>query len=229
MLILGHSGTGKTSLIKNVLMPGIKSIPSESTRESYELLCAPKNRHKTILVDTPGNPLFFNELKEQLEAVGAGQFLGIINVVAYGFTDPRHITPDRDVPPAYASSDRKVNADRLSIERQAELEFLRIWLVSNNWLHDKINWLVTIVNKYDLWAEYQSEVLSYYQPGSEYGDTICDIIGRANYEVMPACGDPDHLGQYRSQGANVRMVSPEEIRSKNSDLLAKIWSYAPPK
>jgi hypothetical protein len=83
---------------------------------------------------------------------------GIINIVSYGYHEglasgDQVVLPDGTVDPAY-----------LQQRRLAEIESLKGWVRVFS-ANRRVSWVITVINKADLWWDKQEEVLQYYQGG----------------------------------------------------------------
>ncbi len=239
ILVVGYTGTGKTALITNLLASEPVEI-LESTKQAEEravkIPLTKKSKQypqripdkylrgpNVILVDTPGNVMFKSELEKQLGHLGSGQFLGIVNVVAAGYNDSAAFRLETDDPPAYLDNG-EVNPDYLQSNREQDLKFLKDWFHGNQWLHDRVRWMITAVNKYDLWSPEKMRILDYYGREGVYGKSIGEIIGSANYFVEGVCAaEPTgKAGHFRARqfAAEDLVASKEELASQNSRFLA---------
>ena len=217
ILVVGNTGTGKTALVRNLLASEpLPEPPDESTKYSEEII----GKNNVILVDTPGNRPFVSELNKQLEQVGAGRFLGVLNVVAAGYNDSLARSVKEDDTPAYLD-DGSLNESFLREWRDDDLKFLNDWFLSQRWLQGRVGWMITAINKYDLWNADESNVMAYYGKEGEYGKKIADIIGRANYFTVAVCAaEPTRTaGRFRGRTIEDILISHEELTIRNSKFL----------
>ncbi len=220
ILIVGNTGVGKTSLVNALLAPeshrGVARQSTTSTKLSGTHIGMSGS---VILVDTPGNRLFRSELEKQLQQVVQGGVLGVINVVAYGYTDSRAWRPESDEPSAYESPGI-VNQEYLASARAREFDFLRQWFKGP--LREQVHWMLTVVNKYDLWWRDRGEVLEYYGNNGHYGRTAVRTLGGANYSVTPTCAAPLSQRIFRGARLGDEPLSNSEIEGANELFLGQL-------
>ncbi|MBT3703367.1 MAG: hypothetical protein HOE62_15990 [Alphaproteobacteria bacterium] len=223
VLVVGNTGTGKTALVENVIA-GRKHAEAKfkSTKDIVEYM-ADRPGVPFLVADTPGNEAFFEVLEEALDKLPTKHFLGIVNVVSYGYNDSYSIRPEDDSPQAYLpDSDGEINSSYLESQREKDLVFLERWLMKRRGMHDKINSILTVVNKYDLWSVDEDEIAAYYGPEGEYGKRICEAIGEARYDFVMACGEPKLGTNFRGRVPKVSAVGADTVQQKNSECVAKI-------
>jgi hypothetical protein len=86
---------------------------------------------------------------------------GIINVVSYGYHEWR--IEEREKP---TSPDGSIKEEYLEKHRDIEIELLSEWLPFFD--SKNVSWLITVVNKADLWWHEKDNVLKYYNSGKYY-------------------------------------------------------------
>ncbi len=218
VLVVGNTGTGKTAVVNNLLNP-YETLPPGSTREAAVVLAEPVSSVRILLVDTPGNELYHFLLEEHLDEIATGGVMGVVNVVSYGYNDPQARKPESDHPPAYLRE--QVNSDYLKRQRLDDLRYLDRWLISNTLIHDSIRWIITVVNKYDLWQEEYEDVIGYYGASGEYGRKILNILGEGdNYCVVASCAAKTPRG-FRARILEGPVVPDHEIRLRNLEFISK--------
>ena len=117
--------------------------------------------------------------------------------------------------PAFRDASNDVSPEYLDKEKESDREFLAEWFEGNKWMHGKIGWVITVVNKYDLWSSDSGDVETYYSAEGEYGKKISGAIGVAKYTTLFACGEPDNMAQFRGRTANVRAVGAKDVAIQN--------------
>lgn len=91
---------------------------------------------------------------------------GIINVVNYGYCYSSGIASDQ-IFRVGTNPYGEVKSEYLNLGRQTELGQLEEWipyLTSDT----KVKWVITAINKADIWYDKETEVLDYYQTGDYY-------------------------------------------------------------
>jgi hypothetical protein len=168
VLLCGTSGVGKSQFVLS-LQDGVASpIPTTDRTRGWRRAKLTKEGRKFELLDTPGQ-VGEAAIRRQahLEALKAKRF-GIINVVANGYHEG---TAPESHAIKLASNGYEVNPDFLAKNRQLEIDSLAEWSVELA----EAKWLVTLVNKADLWwhPETLERVLEHYKSSSSpYGAAL---------------------------------------------------------
>jgi GTPase Era involved in 16S rRNA processing len=163
ILVLGATGVGKTSFIDSITSEFPKAV-SRLNRTDF-VKTYPLQIEKKIFnfTDTPGQ---IQHKERRLEAIFQAMkgIDGIINVVSFGYHETK--TGKEDA----LTKSNKLKHDFLEKHRQVEINALNEWteLIGNQ---DSAKWLITLVNKADLWWNQKDEVLKFYQEG-KYFDTL---------------------------------------------------------
>ncbi len=178
VLVLGATGTGKTQMIRSFtefMPPAIHHLCRTQSVKSHSI----RNMDKAFkIIDTPGEheskPLRMDAIRS---ALGKG-VSGIINVASYGYHEGR--TGKNEA----IDSDGNVKADFLEKHREIEKTYLDEWTTI---LGDRrtTGWMITVVNKADLWWDRKDEVLEYYKSGS-YSESLGDAKSLGPI-VLPYC------------------------------------------
>lgn len=188
--VFGAGGVGKSTLGKLLNGQALTDI-QEPYDESWKIeeLNLAGDIHGRVLV-APGQiqraELRWPELYRQ---IASGNALGIINVVAYGYHSLNiESISEHDVFRSGMSTVHFLQA-YTKIRREAELLMLKKLVDGMAALTHPI-WMVTLVNKQDLWWPYRQAVREHYEKG-EYGRIIDDVtrkIGERSFqhEFIPA-------------------------------------------
>jgi len=119
----------------------------------------------------------------------------VIDVVAYGYNQSKHLSflaqsagPElleefkNEYRPLNAAG--RINPNYARRERELELYYLRSWasLVGKQ---SKLKWVITVVNKADLWRRHTEEVLDHYQGRGEYAAVIKQEFSEITHDVCP--------------------------------------------
>lgn len=190
ILLLGSTGVGKSSVLKSLInetMDALIRSPSTSDidRQSIRI-----NKEPVIIYDTPGQDCHESKREEIIRDVLADRIKlsGIINVVAYGYHERLGVL---DGALKISSNGRiKENSldEYLKKHRQLEIEFLLKEMSSLSSQNAK--WLITLVNKADMWWDTQYPVLQYYTSTSEpYYQSLHTLpkLKNINSMVLPYC------------------------------------------
>ena len=178
VLLCGTSGVGKSQFIRSLQEPVAAPIAAADRTRGWHKVKVTKDKRKLELLDTPGQ-IGEGALrrKAHLEALRAKHF-GIINVVANGFHEGTATEPDAivRVGDAYRAKDKF-----LTDSRKLEVQNLTEW---SRDLQDA-RWLITLVNKADLWWQPDTceSVLKYYSSTGPYGMRLKSWEGK--HVVLP--------------------------------------------
>ena len=190
-LTIGFSGTGKTELLRSVTRANIQDDPRMPTIHTTTGL-GTVGATKLVVVDTAGNvSLFETIVRQEIERAQSGGYLGILNVTAYGYNEPRggYRLSSKHVD-VYADDSNMVNPEFLEIERKNELAFLQRWLEIAS-ASGQIGWIFCAMNKYDLWRHQADEVRHHYGPDGPYGRLMREAFGRSflegKYQTCEVC------------------------------------------
>jgi len=178
VLVLGSSGVGKnnmqTSLTNELTFAVDRLNRTEFATDSRVRI----QKTPFIFKNTPGQTHHqtrrLNAIRQQM---AKGKF-GIINVVCFGYHEGVGNKTDA------IDSSGKVKQDYLEHCRKLEIDAVSEWssLLGSR---DTANWLITVVNKADLWWHQQEEVMHYYTSGA-YAQNLGDakVLGPI---VVPYC------------------------------------------
>lgn len=193
--IFGSSGSGKSCFLS--LFNGQK-FPKESTRYNEEFIFTLPNGRKIRFVDCPGQTSYLSERNKIRKRILKGDFHAIINVVCYGYNE----TENMDL--SIFDDQGNVRRQFLEDNRRIELNQLDEWIndIDNN---SKIKWILTLINKEDIWKETQEEVMTYYREGEYHRkinalSRVCPIHTRPHCSIIsPFGGRPMMLNLSESQ------------------------------
>ncbi len=194
VLVLGFSGAGKTSMLQYTFGIIEPEVDRERPTAEVRLYMLRLGQAKFRASDTPGHPILRHRLDQEIARLVRGDYQGVIDVVAYGYNQSKHLSYlaqgveqasledyNRYRPLTAAGS---VNPDYLKRERELELDYLRSWanLVGTQ---SKLKWVITVVNKADLWRRQMEKVLNHYQGDGEYAAIIKSEFPDIQHDVCP--------------------------------------------
>jgi hypothetical protein len=166
IIILGASGTGKTSL--SLRLRGLKSAVPRRLRTSVsETVRGKLDRKLRIkLIETPGG-LSEEPKKERFKAIQkamAERQLGIINVTSFGYHEGK---VDRS---QATTNDHAARKTYLESRRKDEILLLQEWVNLLAGSGGRAKWLITVCSKADLWWTPDTErtVMDYYESGDYF-------------------------------------------------------------
>lgn len=173
VLLAGATGTGKTNMVDSLteVMPAAISYMNRSTMTT----------NRRIRIGT--NPFDFidmveDDLKGAKRARDQRRVLRqpvniVVNVVSFGYHEYRVGRL------ADAVSKKRAQFKFLEQHRQVEIDKLTSWAPV---LGDTPGWLITLINKADLWWDRKDEVLGHYQHGT-YADELSRLTSMGVMEV----------------------------------------------
>lgn len=110
-----------------------------------------------------------------------GEIDGIINIVNYGYQSTEKTIVDT----VFKVGTIEVKEEYLRENRKRELEQIKEWMEFVN-AKGKVRWILTVVNKADIWYRKFDEVMDYYQRGA-YFQQITELHHVADLPIFPFC------------------------------------------
>jgi hypothetical protein len=161
----------------------------QSTTLDTEPYSAKIGRLSFIFEDSPGQDSNAS-LLEMLTRARDGDYLGVINLVSYGFQDSQ-------------GDSKKKFGKKKDIEeytkkvRENEVNFVRKFLFDRgsanaDGLIRNLKFVITVVNKFDLWHPLADEVRAHYV-GGPYGEVLQPF---GNRHVVCACAAGPQFGYF---------------------------------
>ncbi|CAK0775354.1 putative G domain-containing protein [uncultured Gammaproteobacteria bacterium] len=183
VLILGASGVGKTSL-RNALVDMISEVIAADDRTIF-----PSEQKIKLgtdffsVIDTPGQHQYISSSSITRLRFVEQEICGIINVVSDGYHE--YDTGGR-VRAQAIGPDGKTNSEFLVNHRKTELGSIAEWgtklrLTSNE------GWLITVINKADLWWHDKDRVIAYYKEGPYHNALTRSEMCKTAPVVLPFC------------------------------------------
>lgn len=177
ILIVGESGSGKSQFLATI--QGRKSFAHTRTRVTEKSKVVLPNGYCVRFYDTPGHQILKSERLKALNALNRRKYDGIVNIVCYG-----HQSVDNVEVSTIFHGD-VVREDYLNANKKKELKQVEEWLERID-RDSGVKWLLTIVNKADVWFEKSDEVLSYYREGL-YSQALASLQRFVKLDVIPYC------------------------------------------
>lgn len=158
ILVLGATGVGKSQLMNSLVNEMPQAISNMNRTEFKDDIYLKISTNIFVFVDTPGQEHHKSRRMEAIRDAMKEGVEGIINVVSYGYHESR-------VGKNVVFDDKgKIKQEFLKERRKVEIDLLKEW---TELLGDKetSKWLITLVNKADLWWHDKEKILSYYETG----------------------------------------------------------------
>lgn len=166
VIVFGESGTGKTQFINSLLSNNFTKGRTRLTERKRMVL---NNGRKILFFDTPGHQTLKEQRYKLGEFISQKKIAGIINVVSFGFNE----SDTADGINIFKVGTDEVKEEYLRENRKREISQLDDWIRYIN-AENKVKWIITIVNKADIWYENKSNVITYYENG-DYAKAIAGI------------------------------------------------------
>lgn len=185
VIVYGTTGAGKTEFVRSLLEENVDVVNPPRTRFNRSKRLVLKNGRKISFFDVPGHSSLKQQRQAITEMILKKKIKGIINVTTYGYNDAEE-AEDVTIFKVDNPGIPVVKNDYLSKNRQRELEQIREWesfITSSN----KIEWVITVINKADIWYKDREDVLYYYQNGLYYEYFIKAIERVCATCVFPYC------------------------------------------
>lgn len=185
VIIFGTTGSGKSEFVRALLNQEVDTVNPPRTRFYIGKRLILKNGRKIKFLDVPGHSSLKQQRTSVTELILRKKIRGIINVVTFGYNDAEE-SEDVTIFKIDNTENPVVKNDYLSKNRLRELEQIQEWesfITSTN----KVEWVITVVNKSDIWYKNKEEVLSYYQHGPYYEKFIKTIEKVCKTNVYPYC------------------------------------------
>ena len=165
--VFGYSGSGKSSFL-SMLRDGVPYTGS-TTRSTKIVTVTLPNGRKVDFYDCPGQDSYREQRTEIKHRIFDGKFHAVINVVCYGYNETdasayKVLDSNGVVKPKYLIDMRKRELNQL-----------------DEWQNDirsgcKLKWMMTLINKADIWWEDRREAHHYYSDAkTPYGTRINEI------------------------------------------------------
>lgn len=209
--VFGSSGSGKSSFLgslKGAYYNGESSRYTETV--TYRL----PNGRRLIFYDCPCQPSYRGERTQIKSEILKGKFHAIINVVCFGYNETDTMKID-DI----FDKNWEVRAQFLEENKKIELEQLKEW-IEDIYSTSKIKWLLTLINKEDLWKDNIENVISYYQNGA-YHQIIVGIEKACKLHVNSYCSK---MALFRGRTTRNNFSEKDKLE-RHRELIESISQY----
>lgn len=181
--VFGSSGSGKSSFLG--LIKG-KHYDGESTRYREVVKFTLPNGRRIHFHDCPGQVSYRSERTALKNEISNGKFHAIINVVCFGYNETANMSVKifdgkGNIKPEFMENNMKL-----------ELDQLKEWIYDIN-IKSKIKWILTLINKEDIWRGDSEKVNAYYESG-EYAGIINELNRICKLHILPFCSKISPFG-----------------------------------
>lgn len=210
VILYGESGAGKTQFLQTILGNGV--IVGSRTYDGYSENLVLEDGHIIEFIDTPGHQSLKPARKNMITMLAKGEIDGIINMVNYGYLSTE-LTPLDTV---FKVGSNEVKEEYLRENRKRELEQVKEWMEFVN-ANGKVRWILTVVNKADIWYANYNDVLDYYRQGDYYKQIealhhVADLpIFPFCSIIRPFCGRPMLLAMGEAEKRDMHSALYKEI------------------
>lgn len=181
IIVFGASGTGKTQFISQ-----LREIPPTKPKGTYRLMkhkIVLKNHGRRIhLYDTPGHILSKQARDDIKDEIIQNKIKGIINVVSYGYAEREKA----DTANVFKAGTNDVKQGYLNDCLNAELKLLDEW-VSAISKDNRVKWIITLINKADIWSGMEDDAFRYYSENGKYLDALNCALQHCKHYVLKYC------------------------------------------
>lgn len=181
VLVYGDSGVGKSQFLNT--LTGNNAYVTQRTRMNEKYILTLASGRVIEFIDTPGHQTASVIRKTALDYLTKGKIDGIINLVNYGYQDSEELQSHPEK--VFNVDTKEVKSSFLNDNRKLEIarteEFLDRLTPG---VH--LNWIITVVNKADIWFANKKDVYEYYTEG-EYGQKLASLIHSVKLYTAPFC------------------------------------------
>lgn len=186
VIVYGATGVGKTEFCRSLLERNLELTESPRTVLHQIEILVLKDGHKIKLYDLPGHVSYKANRDRVIELMAKQKVYGIINVVSYGYHEVQNAQNLKTFKVSNGEDVLNIDTQFQKDNLQREYEQAKEWRTGAN-LPCNLGWIITVVNKADIWFNKRDEILDYYQKDGNYSKSIFgDFSTRVRY-VYPYC------------------------------------------
>ena len=181
--IYGDSGVGKTQFLRTLTGKNSYLVVRDRTRNTVRHKMTLRTGRKIMLIDISGHASNKASRDSVLNDITRGKIKGLINVVNYGYQDSELLqaAPDQ----VFKVGSSEVKPEFLKENRKREIQRTKEF-VERIGPDVKMKWVITLINKADIWHKDKKEVETYYKSG-EYYTAIESLIRACRLELRSFC------------------------------------------
>ena len=174
--VFGSSGSGKSSFLG---MLNKNQYDGSSTRSLDIVKFTLPNGRRIHFYDCPGQVSYRSERNAVKTDILKGKFHAIINVVCFGYNETDQMS-------VKVFDDKgNIRPEFLETNRKIELDHLKEWIYDID-AKSKIKWILTLINKEDIWSCDTEIVHAYYKEG-EYAQIIKEMSKPCPFHILSCC------------------------------------------
>lgn len=181
--VYGDSGVGKTQFLRTLTGKNSYNLVKERTRDVKRHSMTLRTGRKIMLIDMPGHASSKRYRDEVLNEITRGKIEGLINIVNYGYQDSELLQEDPSS--VFKVGSYEVKQEFLNENRKREIQRTQEF-VERIGPDVKLKWIITVINKADVWHKNRQEVENYYMNG-EYNKTIEPLVKACSLKVRRFC------------------------------------------
>lgn len=179
IVIFGESGSGKSQLI--CALTNSKNSNIGRTRNIEKKYFRLPSGRRVALIDSPGHSTYQAQRYNLGDQIKAKKIRGIINVVSYGYCEA---DTAQDVS-VFKTGENVVKEEYLNINRKKEVAQLDDW---SRYVDGKNTaWIITLINKADIWHNKREDVLNYYENASPYAEKLSNYKNCCTLHTFEYC------------------------------------------
>lgn len=181
VLVYGDSGVGKTQFLNTLTGKNVYTV--QRTRAVQKFTLTLSDGKVVEFLDTPGHQTAGVIRGGTLDEMTRGKIDGIINLVDFGYQDSDELqkNPDR----VFNVDTKEVKESFLNENRKLEMSRTEEF-VGRIIPGVKIDWIITVINKADVWFAEKEDVYKHYTEG-EYGRLLSSLIHSVKLYTLPFC------------------------------------------
>lgn len=181
--VYGDSGVGKTQFLRTLTGKNSYLNIEERTRNVVHHKMTLRTGRKILLIDIPGHASNKDSRNVVLNKITRGKIDGLLNIVNYGYQDSELLQQDPSAVFKVGSSE--VKPEFLKENRKREIQRTEEF-VERIGPDVKLKWIITVINKADIWHKNKEEVEEYYKTGNYY-TAIQSLKKACSLEVRKFC------------------------------------------
>lgn len=223
VLVYGESGAGKTQFLSklcHVNNSEADDIPAR-TRDFHVYQLQLPDGHIIDFIDIPGHKTYKNIREKVRNQIQNGEICGLINIVAYGYL----FTNEVDISTVFKGCSSEVKSTYIKDNLKKEINQISEWKDCIG-TKSSVDWVLTIVNKADIWFEQKDDAMEYYTEGAYY-KAISELHHSCSLHVMPCCSIINLFGGRPMKvciGDKEKHEFFAEIRDSLTNLVYQKWN-----